>query len=64
MPITTGPTPAELLYRAIGDQARALGFGDRLKLFNVMKNGEPFHTLPPQLRAAFERCAQQLGLQR
>lgn len=62
MPIQTGPSKAELLYRAIGEVARGLGFADRLKLFGAMKEATPFQQLPAHLQAAFITCAEKVGL--
>ncbi len=60
MPIETGPDRAELLYRAIGDEARALSFGQRLALFNSMKGGTSFRDLPEHLQGAFRRALERL----
>lgn len=60
MPIQTGPSKAELLYRAIGDEARALSFGQRLALFDAMKSQKPFAQLAEHLQEAFERAAERL----
>jgi hypothetical protein len=60
MPIETGPDRAELLYLAIGDQARGLSFGQRLALFDAMKTGKPFAQLAEHLQAAFRRALERL----
>jgi len=60
MPIETGPSKAEQLYRAIGEEARALSFGQRLALFGAMKEGKAFGQLSEHLQAAFERACERL----
>lgn len=60
MPIETGPSKAELLYRAIGDEARALSLGQRMALFGAMKSNTPFAQLAGHLQDAFRRAIERL----
>lgn len=52
----------ERLFTAIGHELRALGFGERLALFNAIKDDRPFHELAPKFRTMFEGLAERLGL--
>ncbi len=50
-------TRGERLYRQIAAAVMALDFTDRLSLFNAMKDGRTFASLPAKLQAVFEAVA-------
>jgi hypothetical protein len=54
MPIETGPTPGETLFRKLAEEARALSFSERLQLVSAL-NGGRWSEVPDQLRRSFAR---------